>query len=221
MDSDTCRLDIISEIGRYKIAICPGHYPDSPGAKSHWHFRGIDYIMNEHTEALKVIEYLYYNLRDKSFMTVEIFNGTLEKKVEGINKYHPHLALEVHFNSHADSDAHGCEVLHSGTAKSIDIAERIQRRLVEILKREDRGTKVGYYEGNTEKGMLYYLKKTKCPAIIIEPLFLSNLNDAGLLFSLQGHIKIESAIRLGINDYIITKHRRYEEYTRKLSHDKS
>lgn len=120
----------------------------------------------------------------------------LKNKIIAINKASPKLAVEIHFNA-STAPASGSETLHSTSRASIYAAVAVQNRLGKLVP-PDRKTKVGYYHGDPAKGILPFLKDTKCPAIIIEVCFLADyLNDVEPHKNL-----IANQIALGIEDYL-------------------
>ena len=115
--------------------------------------------------------------------------GSLKRKVEFVNKYEgAEMALEVHFNSAVDADGNqvgaGCETLYyPGSTEGRQWASTIQGALAGVFA-PDRGVKEGWdradapgvedYPGDEEgdERPLYFLAKTKIPALIIEPEFI-------------------------------------------------
>lgn len=99
------------------------------------------------------------------------------------------MAAEIHFNSAINANGKhvgsGCETLYyPGSAKGKIIAEEIQKAMRWSLGNKDRGIKEGWYRqdhpgrvdyhGDVEgdETILYFLEKTRCPAVIIEPEFI-------------------------------------------------
>ncbi len=125
---------------------------------------------------------------------IESYNEILRTKIARVNSYNPKLALELHFNSSVHPAAAGYETLYlSSTGKKY--AELIQARLGEMkdLKR-DRGTK--------KRDNLMFLKATTCPALILEPLFLSNPAEGILLKNEKFISDLANKIFLGCKDII-------------------
>ena len=121
-------------------------------------------------------------------------NGTLKTKVTYINQNAKRgdLAIEIHFNSAKmwrDQNANGVidddEMIHvgigsetlyyPGSKKGQAAAETIQDALSRIYP-PNRGAKKGWYQMNPEKGPDFFLSRTRCIALIIEPEFIDNLN---------------------------------------------
>jgi N-acetylmuramoyl-L-alanine amidase len=175
---------------RIKVALCPGHYFLSKGAR----IAGII----EHDEAIIIVDELYEYLNDYDFCNSDFVTGTLKEKVQKINDKKFDLAIDVHLNSVSASHVRGTETLHSGSDNSILLAEKIQNELVACLELPNRGVKKGYYRGDKNNQLLYFLRKTVCPAVIAEPLFMSNEFDVECL----NHKMIAQCLGLGVISYI-------------------
>ena len=112
-------------------------------------------------------------LRRMGHEVLVISRDSLEDKVDAVNEYDPDAALEIHFNSNIN--ASGAETLfYPGSSSGRVLAGVVQSALVSRLQRFDRGVKEGWYQANPAKGPLYFLKKTGCPSVIIEPEFIYN-----------------------------------------------
>ena len=148
------------------IFISAGHYPSAPGAR--WG-RFI-----EHDEAViwadKISEAL-----DNAML---VPTGVLKDKVKFINErvMNGDIAVEVHFNAARDANnnpvGRGSETLYyPGSVKGKALAEVCQQALAEFYM-PDRGVKEGWYRMNKKNGPDFFLAKTVCPAVIIEPEFV-------------------------------------------------
>jgi len=123
-------------------------------------------------------------------------NGTLKEKIRFINdtiiQPKQTLAVEIHFNSAQiwkDLNANGViddnEMVHVGRGSEtlyypgskigLQVAETMQNALGQLLP-PNRGAKEGWYQMNRAKGPDYFLARTKCTSIIIEPEFIDNLD---------------------------------------------
>lgn len=149
------------------IFISAGHYPQRPGA-------GFEDFY-EHDEAVLWVEQLCSELED-SAMAVPV--GVLKEKVGFIN-YRANgksIAVEIHFNAAVDADGNnigkGCETLYyPGSKKGKKLAQYANDALAETCL-PDRGCKEGYYRMDPKRGPDFFLARTNCPAIIIEPDFI-------------------------------------------------
>lgn len=148
------------------IFISAGHHPSAPGAR--WE------RFVEHDEAVIWADELVAAL--DSGMRVPA--GVLKSKVEFINNriMNGDIAIEIHFNAARDSNNNpigkGCETLYyPGSEKGLELAEICQQALHQYFP-PDRGAKEGWYRMDPTKGPDFFLAKTKCPAVIIEPEFV-------------------------------------------------
>ncbi len=174
----------------YKIAICPGHYKFQKGARVNG--------LIEYDETVVIADKLYTYLNDYAFCSAYFVAGSLRTKVKDINTKNFDLAIDIHLNSVTAKHVSGTETLHSGSNNSMLLAEKIQDELVACFELVDRGMKKGYFEGNNKKRLLYFLRATKCPAVIPEPLFMSNKFDLEYL----DHELISKCLGLGILSYM-------------------
>lgn len=190
-------------MSKTKIAIAAGHYPQRPGM-----IATIDggYIYVEHELAKQVTAVLKSILMQQG-AEIEVLEvwGTLQQKVETVNRWGADLALEVHFNDAPSPAAVGTETLYySGSANGKKFATDIQEQLVEKLGTEDRGAKIGWYQGQVGVP-LYFLKNTNMPAIIIEVCFL-NKSDIDKIIGIpelpNWESNVADAIASGIRNHI-------------------
>jgi N-acetylmuramoyl-L-alanine amidase len=149
------------------IFISAGHYPESPGAKFE---RFI-----EHDEAILWAESIAGMLGGNGTL---VPTGVLRKKVAFINErtMDGDVAIEVHFNAATDSNGknvgRGCETLYyPGSVDGEELANLCQGILSQHFQ-PDRGVKEGWYRMDPARGPDFFLAKTACPAIIIEPEFV-------------------------------------------------
>lgn len=158
-----------------RIAISAGHHPAAPGAA----YEGFI----EHREALvwqrEVVRLLGAD-------GVAVPPGVLRSKVAWINAHRPALAVEIHFNDawidrngdgnrdHDENPGRGSETLHyPGSRAGLRLAQAIQAELAQVFP-PDRGAKEGWYRMNPAFGPDYFLARTRCPAVIVEPDFVVN-----------------------------------------------
>lgn len=171
------------------IAIGAGHCPPDYGAVSQGYF--------EFKEVVRIAIYVADMLRERRCSVVE-FYGSLRAKVRGVNLLMPDVAVEIHLNAAHNENAHGCEVLHfENSRRAIRLAQSIQDELVRDVELADRDIKSDRHL----KRYLYFLRKTRCPAVIVEPLFITNANDRTLL-RLNGHTILAKEIADGIEKYL-------------------
>jgi N-acetylmuramoyl-L-alanine amidase len=165
------------------IFISAGHHEKSQGAK----YKDVtEYILT--TKWADLIALL---LGDKG---IRVPNGTLKQKMKFINgmNFDNAIAVEIHFNSAKlwkdlnkngiidDNEminvGRGSETLYCPGSKEGERIARIVQSAVGSLFKPDRGIKPGYYQMNPKKGPDFFLEQTNCPALIIEPEFIDNLD---------------------------------------------
>ena len=191
-----------------RIAIDCGHNPPSDlGAIS------TKYNLAEFIEAHKIVSYCYKMLYDKGFEIVN-FAERLKTKVQIVNQSKSDIAIEVHLNACSNPKASGALCLYYPTQKSRDLADYILKGIHKVSSIGIVGSalirKRGVYVGNLRldpsKPIIYFLRKTKCPAVVVEPLFLSSNSDCALL---NGSVPIHEIIAKGIFEGIIDWMRLY------------
>ena len=168
----------------YRVAISAGHNPAAPGAARHG--------VTEHQEAVEWVDQLIsaitlYGDRDRKLevMAHKIPTGTLGAKVRHINNLQCDLALEIHFNAASDNRASGCETLYfPGSEKGRGAALAFQTDLSTAMETKSRGVKEGWYRMVTGGVPNYFLAKTNCTALILEPEFLEHISKIKRLRSL-------------------------------------
>ncbi len=153
------------------IAISAGHYPASPGA-CHEGFC-------EHEEAVRWVAELLKHFDETEAFAVPV--GTLGMKTEYINKRQPKLAVEIHFNSlyaNKTVDAErGClQLYYPGSETGKRAAQIVQDALAPLFP-PDLGVREGYYRLDSTLGADWFLAKTSCVALILEPEFIDRKNE--------------------------------------------
>ena len=153
------------------ILISAGHYPARPGACFG------DFC--EHGEAVKWRDLIVHKLGVMGIQAATVPPGSLRKKVDYINKKGATCAVEIHFNAATKKEkgkvvnvGKGCETLYApGSTKGIAFAEYVHGELANLFS-PDRGIKEGWYRMDPAQGVDFFLAKTNCPALILEPDFI-------------------------------------------------
>lgn len=162
------------------ILISPGHNPASKGAR----FEDFFEFDETYIWAKKIAEHL----GDKALL---VPNGKLSEKVDFINDNleEGSIAAEIHFNSAKvwkdlnkdgivdEGEVHnvgrGALTLHYPKSKiGIRLATEVHATLTPFYGTHWNGVMAGYYRMNPKNKVDYFLSKTKCPSIIIEPEFI-------------------------------------------------
>lgn len=100
---------------------------------------------------------------------------TLSERAQIANNAEADAFISIHANSFTKESAHGLETFwHSKyeAAESKQLAETIQKHLVQTLKLHNRGAK----EGN-----FHVVRETKMPSVLVELGFISNPTEAELM----------------------------------------
>ena len=155
-----------------RIFIAAGHHPSAPGAC----FDGVC----EHDIATKWVDSIAGLLGE---FAVLVPSQPLKQKAAFVNARckKGDVAVEIHFNSAVNSQNEhigrgSCSLYYPGSEAGRALAERCQ----EVLSAHyppDRGEVEGWYRGDKSKGAYYFLEKTKCPAVILEPQFIHLRDD--------------------------------------------
>lgn len=152
-----------------KVFIAAGHHPKAPGAG----FEGF----YEHDEADRWLDEMF-KLDLDGRVLVRIPTGPLKDKADFVNRRCApgDVALELHFNSAVNAAGErvgsGSVTLYCpNSEEGMQLAHAAQ----EVLKAHfppDRGIVAGWYRGDQTRGGYYFLERTRCPAIILEPEFV-------------------------------------------------
>lgn len=159
------------------VLISAGHYPEKPGAMMGGFI--------EHDEAVIWQQLILRELAGQ-VEAASVPVGVLREKVDFINRIAPKLAVEVHFNDawvdrNEDGEVQDSEHVGRGSESLFMPGSRrgelatsiIQQELAAVFK-PDRGIKEGWYRMDPKHGPDFFLARTICPAVIIEPEFIGN-----------------------------------------------
>ncbi len=170
------------------IILSAGHHPKAKGATFR-DYSEYPYTMNW---CKKIRDHILS--LDDAYCTL-IKTGTLDKKVREVNRVVKNagtkcLAVELHFNSDPSGKGRGNETLYyPGSVKGKYIASIYNDHFVMTcpIIGKNRGIKEGWYKmdrpgiidyyGDVDGDEMpdYWLKATSCPALILEPCFIQNL----------------------------------------------
>ena len=161
-----------------RISIHAGHNPRSKVA------HGAVGLICESTEARKVKDKVIQMLKAQGHTVYDdtVDNGTSQNDVlkKIVNKVNSHgdidVAISIHFNAGAnkilDKKTTGTEVFVYNTASKVkDMAQKIVNS-ISALGFKNRGVKFST--------SLYFLRKTKCPSLLIEAAFCNDPDDVAL-----------------------------------------
>lgn len=117
-----------------------------------------------------------------------------------INALKPDFCVELHFNAHDSTSANGTETLFWASSRLGNrLAETFQAHMLKALKLRNRGTKAVGSE--RERGGTF-LRRTACPAALVEPGFMSSDVDRRAL--IERKIELARAYAAAIDEYART-----------------
>lgn len=152
------------------IFVSAGHYPSAPGAR--WK------RFVEHDEAAMWSQLIAQQIPGGMLVPT----GVLRDKVDFINSriMNGDIAIEVHFNAARDKNNNpigkGCESLYyPGSDRGKLLAEACQEAMAPLFP-PNRGAKEGWYRMDPNRGPDFFLSRTKCTAVIVEPEFVHRAN---------------------------------------------
>lgn len=123
-------------------------------------------------------------------------NEDLRERVKLIQETAPALMVSIHQNSYPEADVDGAQVFYYATSEEGKLLGKIVQ---EQLKSELDDGNHRVAKANKD---YYLLKKSCCPAVIVECGFLSNPKEAELLATEEYQEKLAFAIHLGIMEYL-------------------
>lgn len=114
------------------------------------------------------------------------------KKVNGINNFKPVILLSLHSDAFTKESANGWSAFtYYGETKS----DKVATILYEEAKKARLKLRTDYADGDPDKEANFYiLRKTNCPAVLIENLFMTNKKDYQFLMSEKGQDKLAKMI---------------------------
>lgn len=151
----------------YKVFLDPGHGGSDPGA--------VKYIREESVnlnEALACRDYLEANGVEVKMSRETDKNTTSSGIIKACNSFNPDLAVSIHNNA---GGGNGFEVYHTiNGGKGKTLARNIETE-VKKIGQNSRGIKTR--RGNNGD-YYFFIRETKCPAVIVEGVFVDNKADA-------------------------------------------
>ncbi len=153
-----------------RIAIDPGHGGGDSGA--------VGKRVLEKEANLQLGAELFTRLLSLGHEPLLLRGGDYDMKLSGRVKraedWTAEIFISLHHNGFHRESAGGCEIFcYPGSKKGRQLAEEIQSGLVRLWGLFDRGVK--------ESSSLYVLRSTSMPAVLIEPLFITNPREEEIL----------------------------------------
>ncbi len=170
------------------IVVDPGHGGKDPGAFSAY---GIPEKHLTLQTARKVARRL-----NKAGATVyltrnEDRTSNLRDIVRFANKVKADIFISIHYNYSYNKKASGTETYYY-TRRSRKLGAKIHQSLIHGMKRKDRGLR---------RARFYAIRHTNMPAILLEPLFISNVKEANLARSPSFQEELAYNILKGVKNY--------------------
>lgn len=120
----------------------------------------------------------------------------MKRRIAVIDEAAPQVTVSIHQNSYPEEYVHGAQVFfYTGSKEGQELAESVQRKLVEKVDPENRRQ----IKANDS---YYLLKKTGTPVVIVECGFLSNAAEAEKLCEDEYQEELAWAIHMGILQYL-------------------
>ena len=166
-----------------KIAIDPGHGGRDPGVTSK-NYREKDINLKLSTELFSQLLSPDYNpllLREGDL------NMNLATRIEKASDWKADLFISIHHNGHDNNQARGTETYHFPfSIIGQKAAKLMQQEMVNLLAIPDRGVKTS--------DSFYVLRHTPMPAVLLEPLFITNSMDRNTLICENYFSKVSSCL---------------------------
>lgn len=173
------------------VGISAGHWLSDPGAV------GNGVVENELT--IRTFAPCLKALMEAGVFPVYT-SGPLSNKISFLSQYPIEIAVEIHYNSTSASTAKGAEVIYyQGSVEGKRLARAIYDSLIGLPFIGNRGVKSAEEVGRPNLG---FLKRLPVPSVIVEPMWISNPNDAAMLNNPQITDHIGIAVAEGILSFL-------------------
>lgn len=173
------------------IVIDPGHGPNDPGSVGPNGLR-------ENEVCWKLADLVAQRLATTGalvrFTRAEPEDVDRSERAARANEMDADIFVSLHLNDHDEPTAEGSSAYYFVTSRAGEaLADAIQSRLVSLGSRDCR----------THARSFDLLRETKMPAVMVEPAFLTNPDEAKRLEDHDHLATIAAAISDGIKDYFI------------------
>lgn len=126
-------------------------------------------------------------------------------RVRVANKYPPDETIFISIHSNAfNTRVRGFELYTSrGVTKSDDLAEEIAKEIEVLYDELNLKLRYDFSDGDRDKEVDFYvLRKTRCPAVLLECLFFDNWEDYQLLSDVRFQMDLAYRIFKGISRFL-------------------
>jgi len=177
-----------------RIAIDAGHGGTDPGAVGPGGQKESELVRDiaaRIEKALEAVDAVVIKTYDRDRKTA------LSERAARANRAAADVFVSIHLNGARSPKATGTETLYFQAGKNVSESGRVlasimQEQLVRILRRPDRGI-----HGRN----LAVLRRTLMPAVIVEPLFITNPDEVTLLADEEWRQRIAMAVVRGLESY--------------------
>jgi N-acetylmuramoyl-L-alanine amidase len=119
-------------------------------------------------------------------------SAELSARVEIANNSKANIFISIHNDAFTSNTVSGTTCYHYGDAESIQLANCLQKNLVEKIGTRDRGVRFASF---------YVIRYTEMAAVLVEVAFISNPEEEVLLSSVEGRYGTAEGIFQGIVQY--------------------
>ena len=174
------------------VVIDPGHGGDDPGAGA----GGLTEADLCWDLAGRVADRLArYGARVR-FSRVEVENPESTQRAARANDIGADLLVSVHLNAHSEPIAEGASTYHWRTSRAgAQLADLVQDEL----------SRLGLKDCRSHSGSMPILRETKMPAVVVEPAYLTNPDDAKRLEDPDFRTALADALTAAIRRYFEDK----------------
>lgn len=189
-----------------RVVVCPGHSETHIGVSKNG--------FTEYHEVKKISDLV--NKMLSPFMECVQVEGSIIEKVNKINDVDPVLAVEIHLGNTNNFKIRGSRSFYmKDNDNSKKLSESILNSCVSSLKSSNQGAWTGWYKrispamvssnkapADWKPKIDLFLSKIHCTSCIIEPFFLSSIDDCNKYISDSQYELIAEAIGVGIVNFL-------------------
>ena len=193
------------------ILIDPGHGIDTPGKRSP-DGKFLEYLWNRQIAELLLDRFVIMGI-DASLVVTETNDISLSTRVQRVNKVCSKVGasnvilLSIHSNAAGDgSKWMSAQGWSCYTSKGKTMSDQVAECLYDAFEEEfqDRKIRKDMSDGDRDwEENFYVLRKSKCPAVLLENFFYDNRDECAWLLKDETKERIADAIVKGIVQYIL------------------
>ncbi|MBI2239097.1 MAG: N-acetylmuramoyl-L-alanine amidase [Actinobacteria bacterium] len=182
-----------SSLAGAAVAIDPGHGPGDPGNRGPGGTTEAEATMllaRELADELAARGAVPTLLRDADR------DPTPAARAQAANELGAAVCISIHLNG-GDPSAEGATCFYFGTEGTYSPAGR---RLAEVIQQE-LTSRLGLMDGRTHALAVALLRETRMPAVQVEPCFISNPREEGMLLDRWFRRRIAEAVAVGVERF--------------------